>query len=87
MRVNYVCDTRHAAWYHESFLSNKMFTLIVSPLKLQLTLPKSEYVIARSVLFRLSVREIRVLILASLSSLLGSEVVRGRNHRSVKKGG
>ena len=33
--------------------------------------------------------EIRVLIVkdASLPSLLGSEIARGRNHRSAKKGG
>ena len=66
-----------------------MFTLIASVLKLQLTLPKSEYVIARSVLLRVSLSEIRVLIVkdAPLSSLLGSEIDRGRNHRSEKKGG
>jgi hypothetical protein len=39
-----------------------MFTLIVSVLKLQLTLPKSEYVMARSVLLRVSFSEITVLI-------------------------
>ena len=52
-------------------------------------MPKSEYVIARSVLLRVSLSEIRVLIVkgASLSSLLGIEIVRGRNHKSAKKGG
>ena len=66
-----------------------MFTLIMSVLKLQLTLPKSEYVMARSVLLRVSLSEIRVLIVedAPLSSMLGSEIAIGRNHRSAKKGG
>ena len=43
----------------------------------------------RSVLLRVSLREIRVLILTGtpLSSLLGNEIARGWNHRSAKKGG
>jgi len=66
-----------------------MFTLIMSVLKLQLTFPKSEYVMARSVLLRVSLSEIRVLTVedAPLSSMLGSEIDIGRNHRSAKKGG